>query len=171
MPQNMQSGYKKDTIMQLQAKPVVQDKFWIIEKNGKRVGTLRCDDDYVLTVGHKNYHFSDRKSLCSKAQISFNAGYIETKSSTKKSLVHGFSCKSEPFNGLYDLKHKLPLYTKTAKSQCFYCAGHYLIKFEHGWVHAYCPKLLTLSRNEYSGPFKTKLETQVQLKKIKSDKA
>ena len=166
--QNTQSGYKKDIIMRLQAKPVVQDKFWIVEQNGQKIGTLRCNDYYVLTVNHKNYRFSDRESLCSNVQISFNAGVIETKNSTKKYNVYNFPCKLEPFNGIYDLKRKLQLYTKTATSQCFYCAGYYLIKFKHGWVNAYCPKLLTLSRNEYSGPFKTKIEVHVQLRKVKS---
>jgi len=46
MLQNMQSGYKKDIM--LQAKPIVPNKFWIVEKNGQKVGTLRRDKDLYL---------------------------------------------------------------------------------------------------------------------------
>ena len=30
-----------------------------------------------------------------------------------------------------------------------------MIKFSSTWVRAYCPKLITLNRYEYQGPFKT----------------
>jgi hypothetical protein len=79
--------------------------------------------------------------------------------------VHGYPCKTKPFNGLYDLKRKLPLYTKTEDSQSFFTAGYYCIEFENGWVPAYCPKLITLGRNNYLGPFKTKLEMTEILRK------
>ena len=83
--------------------------------------------------------------------------------------VNDYTCKSKPFNGIFDLKRKLPLYTKTANSQSFFCAGYYCIKFENGWVPAYCPKLITLSRNEYKGPLKTKLEMTEILRKLNND--
>ena len=35
MQQNMQNGWVKD-MMQYQAKPIVQDKFWIVEKMAKK---------------------------------------------------------------------------------------------------------------------------------------
>ena len=41
MQQNMQNGWVKD-MMQYQAKPIVQDKFWIVEKNGEKVGTVHA---------------------------------------------------------------------------------------------------------------------------------
>jgi hypothetical protein len=54
-----------------------------------------------------------------------------------------------------DVQRYLPIYTKGAKSKSFFCAGYYIIRFSNTWVRAYCPKLITLNRYEYQGPFKT----------------
>ena len=39
----------------------------------------------------------------------------------------------------------------------------YIIKFEKGWVRSYCPKLLTLERYPFKGPFRTVLEMKTEL--------
>jgi len=166
MLQNMLSGYKVDTM--LQAKPIVPDKFWIVERNGQKVGTLRRDEGFVLTVNDKKARFPDEATLLARAKISFGNAIVKQKTKVENE-VHGFPCKTKPYNGIYDLKRKLPLYTKTEKSQSFYCAGYYCIEFENGWVKAYCPKLITLSRNNFIGPLKTKLEMQEQLRKMSNE--
>ena len=88
------------------------------------------------------------------------------KKQSKEYEVHGYACKTNPHNPIYDLKRKLPLYTKTSDSQSFFCAGYYVIHWEDGnHSPAYCPKLITLSRYTYDGPFKTKLEMQETLRR------
>jgi len=148
-------------MMQYQAKPIVQDKFWIVEKNGEKVGTLRFDDEYILTVNSKDVRVKSKDEL---KNISFADTQVVVSQKKKEYEVHGFPCKNEPFNGIYDLKRKLPIYTKQEKSTSFFCAGYYIINFELGWRPAYCPKLITLTRNEYKGPFKTKLEMKEALR-------
>jgi len=74
--------------------------------------------------------------------------------------VHGFPCSQHPYNPMFDVQKQLPVYTKTPKSKSQFCAGYYIICFEKGWRKAYCPKMITLSRYEYRGPMKTKLEMQ-----------
>ena len=61
---------------------------------------------------------------------------------------------------MYDVKSKLPLFTKSEKSKSLYCAGYYTIRFEKGWVKSFCPKLITVERYEYRGPFKTELRNE-----------
>ena len=162
MLRNMQNGYREDIM--LHAKPIVPDKFWIVEKNGEKVGTLRRDTDFVLTVNNKNARFPDQDTLTEKTKISFN-NLIESTVPAKDNFnVHEYPCKTQPHNEIFDVKRKLPLYTKTAKSQSFYCAGYYIINFETGWMKAYCPKLITLTRNQFEGPYKTKFEIQEQLR-------
>ena len=41
----------------------------------------------------------------------------------------------------------------------------YIIKFDR-WLPSYCPKLLTLSRQEFQGPYKSKFEMQQALKRV-----
>jgi hypothetical protein len=160
MQQNMQNGWVKD-MMQYQAKPIVQDKFWIVEKNGEKVGTLRFDDEYILTVNSKDVRVKSKDEL---KNISFADQQVIVSQKKKEYEVHGFPCKYEPFNGIYDLKRKLPIYTKQEKSTSFFCAGYFIINFELGWRPAYCPKLITLTRNEYKGPYKTQLEMKEALR-------
>ena len=74
--------------------------------------------------------------------------------------VHGYPCSQHPYNPMFDVQKQLPVYTKTPKSKSQFCAGYYIICFEKGWRKAYCPKMITLSRYNYKGPLKTKLEMQ-----------
>jgi hypothetical protein len=104
------------------------------------------------------------KSKDELKNISFADQQVISTPSKKEHEVHGYSAKNLPFNGIYDLKRKLPIYTKQEKSTSFFCAGYYIINFELGWRPAYCPKLITLTRNEYEGPYKTKLEMKEALR-------
>jgi len=151
--------------MEFVAKPVLEDKFWILEDNGQKVGTIRSNENGVtLTVGKENHSFKKLEELKQKMKVSFTGKELVNKEKEEYD-VHGYPCKTKPFNGLYDLKRKLPLYTKTEDSQSFFTAGYFCIEFENGWVPAYCPKLITLGRNNYLGPFKTKLEMTETLRK------
>lgn len=152
--------------MQFVAKPVLDNKFWILEDNGQKVGTIRSNENGVtLTVGTKNQTFKALSELKQKIKVDFTGKEI-VKKETKEYEVHGYACKTKPHNPIYDLKRKLPLYTKTSDSQSFFCAGYYVIHWEDGnHSPAYCPKLITLSRYTYDGPFKTKLEMQETLRR------
>ena len=77
--------------------------------------------------------------------------------------VYDYPSKFKPFNMVFDVKRKLPLFNKSKKSKSLYCAGYYIIKFEKGWVRSYCPKLLTLERYPFKGPFRTILEMKTEL--------
>jgi len=150
--------------MQLVAKPVLENKFWILEDNGQKVGTIRSNEHGVtLQVGKQNKTFKKLEELKQKMSVSFTGKEL-VKKEKEQYEVHGYPCKTQPYNPIFDLKRKLPLYTKTEGSQSFFCSGYYCIKFENGWVSAHCPKLITLGRNEYLGPFKTKLEATEALR-------
>jgi hypothetical protein len=152
--------------MQFVAKPVLDNKFWILEDNGQKVGTIRSNENGVtLTVGTKNQTFKALSELKQKIKVDFTGKEV-VKKETNEYEVHGYACKTKPHNPIYDLKRKLPLYTKTSDSQSFFCAGYYVIHWEDGnHSPAYCPKLITLSRYTYDGPFKTKLEMQEILRR------
>ncbi len=61
------------------------------------------------------------------------------------------------------VKKKLPLFAKSDKSKSQYCAGYYIIKFRKGWVKSFCPKLITLERYPFHGPYKTSEEMKIAL--------
>jgi hypothetical protein len=80
--------------------------------------------------------------------------------------VHGYTTSTAPHNAMFDIRKKLPLFTKSEDSKSLYCAGYYVIRFDKGWVKSFCPKLITLQRYEYQGPFKTEFEMKQVLANV-----
>ena len=149
----------------MKAKTIVENKFWILEEeDGKRVGTVSLKNNKVTAViGNQNLMFTNLNELSTKYNVTFVKKFKET---TKQLVneVYDYPTAHIPYNALWHVERKLPIYTKTNKSNSYHCAGYYIIRFEHGWVKSFCPKLITLQRNEYQGPFKSKLEMTEQLR-------
>lgn len=69
-----------------------------------------------------------------------------------------------------DYLEDIPLYTKIEGSDVYYAAGYYCINFEKGWKQSHGPKLATLLKYGYVGPFRTEIEMRQQLKKLNKEK-
>ena len=153
----------------IKAKPILDGKFWILEDRGSRVGTLRVDENnkYVISSANGVSNYNSRKSLIK----TFGKDFFEAKTSIINAdsvkEINGYPTSNSPYNTMYDVKRNLPLFTKSEKSKSLYCAGYYIIQFDKGWVKSFCPKLITLERYEYSGPFKTELEMRSELSRAK----
>lgn len=150
----------------LQAKPVIPEKFWIVEMDGEKFATLRREDDnrFVMSnkLGVKIYN--NKQSLVKQfGKDFFVARIIREADDSTPHEVHGYPSRTVPYNSMFDIKRKLPLFTKSEDSKSIYCAGYYTIKFSKGWVKSFCPKLITLQRYSYQGPFKTELEMRQAL--------
>ena len=146
--------------MNLLAKPVVKNKYWIVEEKGNKVATIQAIDDGGFSYVHDNQRerFASVKMISKKYNIEF--AKAEKASNSKVHDVYGYPCNSKSFNEIYDVTRRLPIYTKTAKSRSYFCAGYYLVKYSNTWIKEYCPKLITLNRYQYQGPFKTEEEAK-----------
>lgn len=148
----------------MKAKPVIDGKFWILENNGIKIGILQKDetDKFVLSSKEDKSVFKDIKSIEKKFGKNF---FISSKKETVSipQEIYGYPTNCQPHNPMYDVKKKLPLFTKSDASKSVYCAGYYAIKFDKGWVKSFCPKLITVQRYEARGPFKTELELKQEL--------
>ena len=154
--------------MNLVAKTIVKNKFWIVEKDGQKVATIQTNPEGVTLVqNEKRENFVSIKLLTAKYSILFTKEPKKVKVPAVSFEVNGYPCNHKPLNALFNVTKKLPVFTKTAKSKSFFCAGHYLIKYNTGFLYAYCPKLITLNRYEFVGPFFTKNETKDYLKSSK----
>jgi hypothetical protein len=146
------------------AKPLIPNKEWIVENNGRKLGTLsKAKSGYIFLSKGTKLEFHDLQEVQETMEI-----FVEPPSSIKASKVkdvYGYETKTIPHNPLYDVQRKLPIYTKSAKSTSKHCAGHYVIKFPKGWVKSHCPKLITLERYPYKGPFHTDQEVRKELAK------
>jgi len=152
--------------MTVKAKEVLDGRFWIVEDEGVRVGTLSVSDERFMLSDSSGTRFFDNKKQLQKS-LGQNLEWLKqsiTEVSAEKE-VHGFHTSTVPFNSMFDVQNKLPLYTKSSKSKSLYCAGYYIIHFDKGWVKSFCPKLITVERYESKGPFKTDLEMRQALSK------
>ena len=158
--------------MNIKAKPIVDGKFWILEEDGERVGTLHKKENNKFMLSAKgSERYFNRKDELTKI---FGKEFFETKVKTTVSHqetkeVYGYPSSCHPYNPMFNVQKKLPLFTKSPNSKSLYCAGYYTIKFDKGWVKSFCPKLITIERYDYRGPFKTQLELKQVMSNVKSD--
>ena len=150
----------------MNAKEIIKNKFWIVEDQGVKFGTISLNEDqYILSTptGTKFYHSEKQLTKALDKKLSWTDLEI-TETSAKE--VYGYATNSVPFNPMFDVKRKLPLFTKSDKSKSLYCAGYYIIQFEKGWVKSFCPKLITVERYTTKGPFKTEIEMRQELSRV-----
>ena len=159
----------EDKMTLIQAKPVIDNKFWIVEDNGVRIATLRKNEENKFILSNKDgvKVFNNKKSVTEQfGNDFFVAKIIKEADDSNPREVHGFTTSTNPHNAMYDIQKKLPLFTKSSDSKSLYCAGYYVIRFDKGWVKSFCPKLITLQRYDFKGPFKTDLEMKQVLSSV-----
>lgn len=152
--------------MNLIAKNILPEKFWIIEDESQsRRGTIQLNQQSVkIVLDGSNHEFETFDHACDQLGIVKSVKPVRSVKAKEEYFVHGYPTNTKPFNELYDAKHRLPMYTKNEKSRSYFAAGYYIIHFDFGWAQAFCPKVITLNRNEYAGPYKTELEMKEQLR-------
>ena len=155
-------------MQELLAKQLVPNKFWIVQNHGRKVGTLQKNKDgFILVTQQDKIHFENVDKVYDAFGKDFFEATVTKKIKDSKVLeVYNFPTSTPAFNPLFDVQNNLPLYSKSKKSKSLYCAGYYTIKFAKGWVKSFCPKLITLQRYEYKGPFKTELEMRQVLSNV-----
>jgi hypothetical protein len=138
------------------AKPVVKDKFWILKQNNDKVGNIEAGTDgYTVRVNDTVTRVKSISSIRHNPDFAFEALPV-TKKATAENSVHNYDTGSRAYNGMWDVKRRLPLFTKSRKSKSWYAAGWYIVKQRRDWETVQNPKLITLQRYSYQGPYHTK---------------
>jgi len=152
----------------IELKALLEDKFWIVEDAGTRIGTLAFDNEkYVFSNSAQTKFFDNKKQVKRYLGVDIKKSITLSDASANTLEVHGFPTSVTPHNTMFDVKKKLPLFTKSEKSKSLYCAGYYIIQFDKGWVKSFCPKLLTIERYVSKGPFRTESEMKEALWNVK----
>jgi hypothetical protein len=157
---------------EIYAKPIVEGKYWIVEQDGEKVATLQKKENnkFILSNTDGEIVFNKKEELTQQFGSNFFLNNNKVKVTTANiKEVHGYPTSCKPYNAMYDVRKKLPLFTKSGQSKSLYCAGYYIIKFDKGWVKSFCPKVITIERYPSKGPFKTELEMKTVLSNAKSD--
>lgn len=143
-------------IKDLIAKPVLSNKFWIIESNGEKIGTIQAVEDggFTLVKNQVRKKYPTINALGDENNIVFDKK-TKSKVTTKTNPIYNFPVSGKPYNVIWNIKYKFAAYTKTKSSKCHYCAGYFAIKFNGIWKVEFCPKLIMINRYPFIGPFKT----------------
>lgn len=149
----------------------ITEKSWIVvgESNETKIGLLtELMSKYTLLMRGKKITFLNKQELNRYFnQDVFNKSVeTEYESETKiEYYVKGYPVNYDKPIEIYKSESGLPLYSKKEQSDVLYSAGYYCINFPKNWMPSFCPKLSTLERYGYVGPFKTKSEMKSNLTK------
>jgi hypothetical protein len=151
----------------LVAKTIIKNKYWVVEQSGNQVATIQAVEDggFVYVHNDNREKYSSVKLLSKKHNIHFTPGEKKQKEEIQNE-IYGFPATSRTYNEVYDIKHKIAIYTKKPKSRSHYCAGWYLIKSSSKWSKVFCPKTIVIKRYEYYGPFKSEQQMLEKLKQL-----
>ena len=139
------------------AKPVINKQYWILKQDNQKIGNIEASaDGYRITIKNKTTSYKTIPALRKKENVEFDDPVKASKPNTHQ--VHGYETGCRAYNGMWDIKRKLPLFTKEEKSKSWFAAGWYLVKQHRNFKAVNNPKLIVLDRYEYQGPFYTKEE-------------
>jgi len=155
------------------AKVLVPNKVWILQNQGSKIGTLNKEKK-----GYAFFKKGEKLELGNLNEVkeTFGADIVKDAVNNVRSnvnndprIIYDYPCKSKPYNPVFNVRKKIPIYAKSSKSKSLYCAGYYLIKFRKGWTKAFCPKLITLERYSFLGPFKTEEQMKNMLTMVNKE--
>lgn len=137
--------------MTLIARPVVKNKFWIVEQEGEKVATIQKNHNNIVWVDNQSRKNFPNLDLLKNT---YNLKFVKITPHVARPdhMAYGYPCDQLPYNTVWDIKNRVPLYSKSKKSRCYYAAGYYVMDGEI----VFCPKSIFINRTEFVGPFKTR---------------
>jgi hypothetical protein len=146
--------------MNLKAKPIVKNQYWVITDGDKKVGNVISDGtEFAVKIENKIQHYDSTKEIEKKAHIEF-IKTIKPAEIKKPAFAVFPTPNGKIYNSFYDIKRKMHIFTKTAKSKCYYAAGWFALKQAEEYEAVFCPKYIFVQRYDYKGPFKTQADAE-----------
>jgi hypothetical protein len=143
--------------MTLVAKPVIDKQFWILQDGNQKVGNIEaCAGGYQVKLHNQVAQFKTIRLAAQRVNIQFETAPTRVTNKNVANSVHGYPVQGKIHNPMWDIKLKIPIYTKTNKSKSWFAAGWYQIKKGRAWTVTHDPKMIVLQRYPYAGPFYTK---------------
>ena len=141
------------------AKPVVKNQFWIVTDGTAKVGNVIADGSgFEVKLNGNKTHFKNTSAIKKQTSIEFQQTKVEK---TKKEIpFNEYPTTKKVYNSMLDIKRKIHLFTKTAKSKCYHAAGWYVMYQSEEPIVVFCPKYIFIQRYEYEGPYKTEDEAK-----------
>ena len=147
--------------MTLIALPVIDKQYWILKDNDRKVGNVEaCAGGYQVKINNQVEQYKTIKMVEQRVHVHFESTPKTIKEKSSTNLVHGYPAAGRIYNPVWNVPHKLPIYTKTNKSKSWFAAGWYKVKKGRNWRILQGPKLIMLQRYTYTGPYYTKEDAE-----------
>jgi hypothetical protein len=156
----------------------ISDVAWLVHQGPAKLGILNKDvqEHYTYITGKELVKFNDQDAVVEHFgnMNLFNEIVNNSTKTSERIFIKGFEVDHD--NPIIidsthpDYRDDLPVYAKIEGKGIYYAAGYYCINFEKGWKKSRGPKLATLDRYGYEGPFKTELEMRQRLKELNKRK-
>jgi len=139
------------------AKPIVEKQYWILKKDNAKIGQIEAQDgEYTVKIQGQVTRYKTIRMAGRAANIQFEK--LARSKNIATNQVYGFAVSGRIFNPVWDVKHRIPLFTKESKSKSWFAAGWYCVRQHRKWKTVQNPKLITLQRYSWQGPYHTKKE-------------
>lgn len=151
--------------MTLTAKPIIKNQYWVITDGEKKVGNVIADGSgFNVKINGVDTFYKDTMEIKKAARIEFQT--VKTNKTKIQLPFATFPTTERVYNSVFDVRKKIHLYTKQAKSKCYHAAGYYVINQNGVKDVVFCPKYIFLQRYPYVGPYKTLDEAQKQINSL-----
>ena len=142
------------------AKAVIPNQYWILQQDDRKIGNIEAaSDGFSVVINGSQHKFKTLRTMRNKVAIDFH-DLPRSLKPAKENSVLGYPTDGEPYNGVFDVPHRVPLWTREPRSKSWYAAGWYLVRQGREWRREFCPKMILLNRNEFLGPFHTEQEAE-----------
>lgn len=149
----------------MKIKPISKSSWILLNVYNEQIGILSFNGTYNLIHNKEKHLFENKEDLNEFLGCDVFENILETKEvKFEPKIIKGYPIDLDSAIEVED--QSLPLYTKNDKSKIVYAAGYYCIEYTSIWSQAYCPKLETLNKYRYHGPFKDKIEMRLKLNNL-----
>ena len=147
--------------MNLIAKPIIKNQYWVVTDGDKKVGNVESQGTgFDVKLNGNIEHYDTTKAIEKTKKIEFEP----TKKVKNTPSIPPFAVyptgENRTFNSVLDVKRKLHLFTKEPKSKCYHVAGWFAVKQSTEFSVIFCPKYIFIQHYEYHGPFKSEEEAK-----------
>lgn len=161
----------------MQLKPILLDKFWLIlSDTNEKIGALSFKDATFSVIANGSVaKVGSKEELLEAFGIDLFQNVVATEDKSESiTYISGYpafvanAVAVEPKEA--ELKD-IPVFVKSKESTVMFAAGYYCIKFPKLTMPATTPKVQTLVKYGFLGPYKTQQEMNFHLQKARAAKS
>lgn len=148
--------------MTFELRTTKEGQSWLVLNDGVKVAAVhKSEDGFILAKDGNVHNLGSARNVRKQLGVKdWEPGEFVESSSIRADL-DGYPVDLETyFNAAIEVQRRLPVYTSEPNSKCYFAAGWYRIRVKGRDRVTFCPKLLTLNRNQFWGPFHTESEAE-----------